>query len=133
MVSSSLSRVTLMARVAPIFCARPRPVVVHVGDDHVARADALGDGDRHDADGPAPVIEHVFAHHVEGEGGVRGVAERIEDARDVVGDRIGELERVARGDAQVLGEAALAGPRPRRRCCDTGGGARRGSCGSSRR
>ena len=74
----------------------------------MARADALGDGHGHDADGAGAGDQHVLAHHVEGERGVRGVAERIEDAGDVVGDRVRQLERVAGGDRQVLGETALA-------------------------
>ena len=86
----------------------PQPVIVDVGDDHVARADLLRDGHRHDADGAGAGDQHVFAHHVEGEGGVRGVAEGIEDAGDVVGDGVGQLEGVARRNGEVLREAALA-------------------------
>ena len=68
----------------------------------------LGNRHGHDADGAGAGDQHVLAHHVEGEGGVRGIAERIEDAGDVVGDGVGQLEGVARGDGQVLGEATLA-------------------------
>ncbi len=83
------------------------PVVIDVRDDHVARADVLRNGDGHDADRAGAGDEHVLAHHVEGEGGVRGIAKGIQDAGDVVGDRIGQLERIARGDDQVFGEATL--------------------------
>ena len=74
----------------------------------MARADTLGNRDRHDANGAGAGDQNVFAHHIEGEGGVRGIAERIENAGDVVGDGVGQLEGVAGGNAQVLGEAALA-------------------------
>jgi hypothetical protein len=53
-------------------------VVVHVGDDHVARAAVTRNGHGHDADGAGAGDEHVLADHIEGERGVRGVAERIE-------------------------------------------------------
>ena len=59
-------------------------IVVHVRDDDVARADEARDRHRHDADRARAGDQHVLADHVEGEGGVRGVAERIEDRGDVV-------------------------------------------------
>ena len=63
-------------------------VVVDVGDHHVARADVAGDGHGHEADGAGAGDEHVLADQVEGEGGVRRVAERVEDRGDIVGDRV---------------------------------------------
>ena len=62
-------------------------VVVDVGDHHVARADEAGDRDGHDADRAGAGDQHVLADQVEGERGVGGVAERIEDRGDVVADR----------------------------------------------
>ena len=59
-----------------------------------------GDGDRHDADGPGAGDEHVLADQVEGEGGVRGVAERIEDRGDLVVDGRRQLEHVRRRDGR---------------------------------
>ena len=86
----------------------PQPVVVHVGDHDVARAHVAGDGGGHDADGAGARDEHVLAHEVEGEGGVRGVAERVEDRGEVVGDVVGDAEGVEGRDDEVLGEGALA-------------------------
>jgi hypothetical protein len=37
--------------------------------------------------GPGAGDEHVLADEVEGERGVRGVAEGVEERRDLVGDR----------------------------------------------
>jgi hypothetical protein len=62
------------------------PVVVDVGDHHVTRADMAADGGGHDADGAGAGDEHVFAHQVEGERGVHGVAERVENGGQLVGD-----------------------------------------------
>ena len=73
------------ARWRPCFAREVEAVVVDVGDDDVARADVARDGDRHDADGSRAGDQHVLADHVEGERGVRGVAERVEDGGDLVG------------------------------------------------
>ena len=66
--------------------AELEPVVVDVGDDHMARADMAADGGRHDADRPGPGDQHVLADQIEGERGVHGIAERIEDGADLVVD-----------------------------------------------
>ena len=79
-------------------------VVVDVGDHDVARADEARDRGRHDADRAGAGDQHVLADQVEGQRGVGGVAERIEDRGDVVADRVGQLEGVVGGDRQVLGE-----------------------------
>ena len=83
-------------------------VVVHVREHDVARTDVTRDGRGHAADGTGPRDQHVLAHHVEGERRVRGVAERVEEGGDVIGDGVRQREGVARGDDEVLGEAAGA-------------------------
>ena len=55
------------------------PVGVDVGDDDVAGAGVADDGGGHAADRAGAGDEHVFAEHVERQGGVDGVAERVED------------------------------------------------------
>ena len=56
-------------------------VRIHVGDDDVARPGVAHDGGGHDADRPGAGDQHVLAEHVERQGRVDGVAERIEDRR----------------------------------------------------
>ena len=85
-----------------------QPVVVDVGDDDVAGADVPGDRRRHDADRSGAGDQHVFADQVERQRRMRRVAERVENRRQVIGDVVGDLERVERGDHQVFGERALA-------------------------
>jgi hypothetical protein len=67
-----------------------KPVGVHVGDDHVARARVPGHGGGHDADGTRAGHQHVLAQQVEAERRVHGVPERIEDRADLVVDAVGE-------------------------------------------
>ena len=66
----------------------------------MARADLLGDGAGHDADRPGSGDQDVFSHQIEGQGGMGRVAEGIEDRRDVVGQTVGQLVGVVRGDRQ---------------------------------
>ena len=66
---------------------------VDVGDDDVARADMAGDRRGHDADRPRAGDQHVLADEVEGQRGVDGVAERVEDRADLVVDLVGQAER----------------------------------------
>ena len=66
------------------------------------------DGGSHDADGAGAGDEHVFTHQIEGEGGVHGVAERIEDGGQFIGDVVRQLEGVEGRDHQVFGEGARA-------------------------
>ncbi len=131
--SSSDCRETLTARVAPIFARQLETVVVDVGDDDVARADVAADRGGHDADRAGAGDQHVLADQIERQRGVGGVAERVEDRGDLVGDCVGQLEHVGRRHHQVLGEAARPVDADAARCCGTGGGGRRGSCGSGRR
>ena len=69
-------------------------VVVHVGDDDVARADEAHDRRGHDADRTGAGDQHVFADDIERQRGVHRIAERIEDRRDLVIDGVRQLERV---------------------------------------
>ena len=79
---------------------------VDVGDDDMARADMAGDGAGHDADRPGPGDQHVLADEVEGERGMDGVAERIEDRAELVVDVVGQRHDVERRHAHIFGEGA---------------------------
>ena len=70
---------TSTASVAPIFFGQVQAIRVHVGDDDVAGAGVPDHRRGHDADRPGAGDQHVLAQHVERQGGVHGVAERIED------------------------------------------------------
>ena len=74
----------------------------------MARPDVPRDRRRHDADRPGSGDEDVLADQVEREGGVHGVAERVEEGGDVVGDLLGNPEDVHRRDRDEFGEAAGA-------------------------
>ena len=80
-----------------------------VGDDHEPGAHMAGDGHRHDADGPGAGDEHVLADQIEGQRGVDGVAERIEDGGDVVG--YGWLD-IVWGDVNLIGRGGKYFPCP---------------------
>ena len=121
------------ARVAPIRAGEREAVVVDVGDDDVARADMAADRDRHQADRPGAGDQHVLADEVEGQRGMDGVAERIEDRGDLVGDGIGDRIGVGGGDRDIIGEGARPVDADAVACCGRGARARRGSCGRSRR
>src|SRR6202040_1265620 len=84
------------------------PVVVDVGDHHIPRADVARDRRRHDADRSGAGNEHVLADKVERQGGVRCVAEGIEDRCQIVGNIVRNLECVEGRDHQILGEGAFA-------------------------
>ena len=81
-------------------------IVVDVGDDDLARAGVAAHGDRHQADRPGAGDQHVLAHEIERQRGMHGVAERIEDRRDLVGHRVRNEIGVRRGDGDVVGEGA---------------------------
>src|SRR5690606_17512556 len=57
---------------------------------------------------PRPGDQHILAHQVEAERGMRGVAEWVEDGGHLVADPVGDLEGVDRGDGEVFGEGAGA-------------------------
>ncbi len=54
-------------------------------------------GGAHDADGAGAGDQHVLADDVEGERGVDGIAERIEDGAHLVVDRVGQRHDVEGG------------------------------------
>ncbi len=83
-------------------------VGVDVGDDHVAGAHVPSDRHGHHADRPGAGDQDVLADHVEAQRRVRGVAVRVEDRGDLVGDGRGHPEEVARRQGEVLGEGAGA-------------------------
>ena len=64
------------------FFGQGAAVGVGIGDDDVAGAGVAGDGRGHDADGTGSGDEDVLAEHREGERGVDGVAEGVEDGGD---------------------------------------------------
>src|SRR5690606_39025904 len=76
--------------------------------DDVSGADVADDGRRHHPDRAGPGDEDVLSHDVEGEGGVGGVAERVEHGGDVVGDVVGQRVHVLGGQHEVVGERSGA-------------------------
>ena len=64
---------------------------------------------RHDADRPGAGDQHVLADEIEGERGMDGVAERIEDRAELVIDVVGQRHDVERRDLHDI--------RQRRREC----------------
>jgi len=62
---------------------------------------------RHTADGARSRDENIFAHEIEGKGGVDRVAEGIEKRSDIVGDGHGKLECVLRGKYEPLCKAPV--------------------------
>ena len=83
-------------------------VLVGVGDDDVACSGVVGYGGGHDADGTGSGDEDVFAEDREGEGGVDGVAEGIEDGGDLGVDAGAVAPDVGHRDDDELGEGAVA-------------------------
>ena len=90
----------------PSLRASVEPRRVDVGDDDLARADALRDQRAHDADRPGAGDQHVLADQVEGERGVHGIAERIEDRGDLVGDVVGDRHDIVLRDREIFAEGA---------------------------
>ena len=85
-----------------------KAVFVHVRDDHAARAGVFADARGDDADGPRAGDQHVLAHEGKHQGGVRGVADGIEEGHDVLRQGLVDQDDVARGDADVFGKGAVA-------------------------
>ncbi|GAA3209727.1 hypothetical protein GCM10020256_07200 [Streptomyces thermocoprophilus] len=79
-----------------------------VGDDDMAGAGVLGDGGGHQADGAGAGDQHVLVDEGEGQRGVHGVAERVEDRRDVQVDLDPVHPHIGGGQGYVLGERAVA-------------------------
>ena len=59
---------------------------VDVGDDDVLRSGITTDTCRHRADESCSCDEHILAQQRESQSGVRGVAERIHDSREIIGN-----------------------------------------------
>ena len=81
-------------------------VRIDIGDHGVARAGVPRHGRRHDADGAGAGDQHVLAQHGEGKRGVDGVAEGVEDGRDVERNRFVVAPDVGHGQRDVFGERA---------------------------
>jgi hypothetical protein len=71
-------------------------------------ARGLGDGDGHEADDADAGDEDALGGDIGGHDGVDGVAERVEDGRDLVGDGRVDGPDVFLGHTDVVGEAAVA-------------------------
>jgi hypothetical protein len=83
-------------------------VGVGVGDDYVAGSGVFCDCSGHNADGTGSGDEDIFPEDREGEGGVYGVAEGIEDGGDLVRDAGTVLPDVGHGQNDELGEGTGA-------------------------
>ncbi len=79
---------------------------VEVGDDDVARTGVASDGHRHAADRAGARDEHVLSQDREGQGGVDGIAQRIEDRGDLVADAPPVVPDVGHRQRDVLRERA---------------------------
>ena len=95
-------------RVRAYLLREPQSVVVQVGDDHAPRAGILGDGDGKDANGTYARDEHVLTREVEHQRRVRRVADRVEHGDHILVERGVDEDDIARGDAEVLRERAVA-------------------------
>ena len=71
----------------------------------MARADMARDRARHDPDRPGAGNENVLADQIEGERGMHGVAERIEDGAEFVVDVVGQGHDVEGGNATYSAKA----------------------------
>ncbi len=83
--------------------------------------------------GPAPGHQHVFADEIEGERGVDGIAERIEDRCDLVRDIVGDGNDIGFRNADELAEGARPVDADAERIAAQMPPARHGSCGTCRR
>mmetsp|Transcript_12366 Transcript_12366/g.33933 ORF Transcript_12366/g.33933 Transcript_12366/m.33933 type:complete len:344 (+) Transcript_12366:432-1463(+) len=83
-------------------------VVVDVRDHHVLGAHVLCQGCPHDTNGARACDQNVLTHEAEGQGRVRGVAERVQESGDLVRDLVRQGKRVVGRDAEVLCEGPLA-------------------------
>ena len=83
---------------------QPEPVVVDVGDNHVASADVAGDGGSHCPDRSGAGDEHVLADEVVAQRGVGRVAEWVENCSEIVVDVVGHHEYVLGRQHEVLRE-----------------------------
>ena len=79
-----------------------------IGDGDALGAGLLADGGGHGADEARAGDEHVLTHQIPGEGGVGGVAQRVQDGGDLHGHIRVDGHHVALRDGEVLGEASGA-------------------------
>ena len=66
------------------------------------------DGGRHDADRPGPRDQHILAQQIELLRRVHGIAERIEQGPDLVGNLIRQFDNVEGRDRDEFGESPLS-------------------------
>lgn len=85
-----------------------QPGVRQVGHGDVPGTDVTGDGRGHDADRPRPGDDDVLAREGEGQGGVHGIAQGVEDRTEVGVDVVVVDPGIARRDDDVVGEGAVA-------------------------
>ncbi|VTR67535.1 hypothetical protein DESC_610118 [Desulfosarcina cetonica] len=83
-------------------------VIVDVGDHHMAGAHMPGNGHGHDADGAGAGDQDILAHQIEGERGVGGIAQGVEDGGEIVTDILWHPEDIGCRYADVLGETSRA-------------------------
>src|SRR6266851_3982838 len=83
-------------------------VLVGIGDNDVTGSGVSSYRCGHDADGAGPGDEDIFTKDGEGQRGVDGVAEGIEDSCDLVRDAWAMLPDVRHWKDDVLGECAVA-------------------------
>ncbi|MNX93993.1 hypothetical protein D3C86_1262080 [compost metagenome] len=81
--------------------------VVDIGQNHGAGARVARDRSGHHADGTGASDQHVLAQQVELLRRVHGVAERVQDRADLIGDVVGQLDDVEGRGHHELGEGAL--------------------------
>ncbi len=90
------------------FFGQVEAVLIHIGNDDIARTGVPDDGGGHEADRTRAGDQHVFAEDVEAERGVHGVAEGIEDAGHIKVDARAVVPHVAHGQGEILREGAGA-------------------------
>ena len=80
---------------------------VDVGDGDMTCPDKTTYRCGHDADRARAGDQDVFANDIEGQRTVHGVAERVEDSRDVRGNLVGHGPEIGRGNGDIFGECAV--------------------------
>ena len=90
------------------FAGEGKPVFVHVGNDDAARTRVFADAASDNADGARAGNEHVLADEREHERGMRGVAEGVKEGDDVLRKTLVDGNDIARRDADVFCERAVA-------------------------
>ena len=83
-----------------------QPKRIHIGDHDMPRSRMPHHRDGHQADWPGPSDEHVFTEHIEAQGRVHRVAQRIEDRGDIPVDIGGVVPDVGHRQGEILGKGA---------------------------